>query len=42
VVSTALVGEEKPTCCKFFAKYSAVLLDVIFDVATMLLPVKFS
>ena len=28
VVNTALVGEEKPTCCKFFAKYSAVLLLV--------------
>src|SRR5262245_2769072 len=29
VVSTALVGDEKPTCCKFLAKYSAVLLVVI-------------
>ena len=30
VVSTALVAEEKPTCCRFFEKYSAVLLVVIF------------
>jgi hypothetical protein len=30
VVSTAFSGDEKPTCCKFFAKYSAVLLEVIF------------
>src|SRR5262249_4789649 len=29
VVSTALVGEEKPTCCRFLEKYSAVLLVVI-------------
>ena len=28
VVSTALVGDENPTCCKFLEKYSAVLLDV--------------
>jgi hypothetical protein len=31
VVKTAFVGDEKPTCCKFLAKYSAVELDVIFD-----------
>jgi hypothetical protein len=31
VVSTALAGDEKPTCCRFLAKYSAVLLEVIFD-----------
>src|SRR5204863_8260420 len=29
VVKTALVGDEKPTCCKFLEKYSAVLLLVI-------------
>ena len=31
VVKTAFVGDEKPTCCKFLAKYSAVLLEVIFE-----------
>jgi hypothetical protein len=30
VVSTALVGDEKPTCCRFLEKYSAVELEVIF------------
>jgi hypothetical protein len=30
VVKTAFVGEEKPTCWRFFEKYSAVELDVIF------------
>ena len=29
VVKTALMGEEKPTCCKFLEKYSAVLLLVM-------------
>jgi hypothetical protein len=29
VVSTAFKGEEKPTCCRFLEKYSAVLLLVI-------------
>ena len=26
-----MLGLEKPTCCRFLAKYSAVLLDVILD-----------
>src|SRR5688500_5500457 len=31
VVKTAFAGDEKPTCCRFLAKYSAVLLEVILD-----------
>jgi hypothetical protein len=32
VVKTAFVWEEKPTCWRFFEKYSAVELEEIFPV----------
>ena len=41
VVSTAFVGDEKPTCCKFLEKYSAVLLVVIFEIAALVISSDF-